>query len=92
MISEVLKQTVPTGQKEQLYRTARIRKDVGFDHIAGMLPGEILAVKYWMHGYDQTSGIYRPIYLIAKSQDFEQHVKDDTFATVYNAALEDFCL
>lgn len=77
--------------KEQLYKTARIRKDVGFDHIAGMMPGEVVAVKYWKHDYDVTSGIHRPIYFIAKTADFDFHLNEGSFSTVFNAALEDFC-
>jgi hypothetical protein len=78
--------------KEQLYKTAMIRKDIGFDHIQGMLPGEIVAVKYWKHVYDGTTTIYRPLYYIAKTNDFERHIKEGSFATVYNSALENFCL
>jgi hypothetical protein len=80
------------AMKETLYKTAKIRMDIGFDHIQGMLPGEIVAVKYWKHVYDVTSGIYRPVYLIAKTNEFERHVKEGTFSTVFNAALENFCL
>lgn len=78
--------------KERLYKTARIRRDIGFDHIQGMLPGEIVAVKYWKLEYDVTSRIYRPIYFIAKTPDFERHVEEGTFSTVFNSALEEFCL
>lgn len=78
--------------KERLYKTARIRMDIGFDHIQGMLPGEIVAVKYWKHDYDVTTGIYRPIYFIAKTSEFDHHLDEGTFSTVFNSALEDFCL
>ena len=78
--------------KERLYRTARIRTDIGFDHIQGMLPGDVVAVKYWKHEYDVTSGGYRPIYFIAKTNDFERHIAEGAFSTVFNSALEAFCL
>ena len=83
---------VYSWEKERFYKTARIRMDIGFDHIAGMLPGEIVAVKYWHHVFDVTSRIYRPLFYIAKTQDFKRHIEEGTFATVFNAALEDFCL
>jgi hypothetical protein len=77
---------------EHLYKTARIRTDIGFTDIQDMLPGELVAVKYWKHAFDKTSDMYRPVYYIAKSQNFKRHFEEGTFATVYDCLLERFVL
>lgn len=82
--------TSPT--KEHLFKTATIRMDIGFDHINQMRPGEIVAVKYWKHEFDATTNMFRPVYLIAKTQDMARHFEEGTFATVFNSALENFVL
>jgi hypothetical protein len=74
----------------QHYKTAFIRQDIGFPHISGMLPGECVAVKYLRHAY--AGRHLTPLYMIAKTNDFDRHVKEGTFATVYQAALERFVL
>lgn len=76
----------PTG--EQHYRTAVIRQDLGWVHIAGMLPGEKVHIRYWKHQYDPTTGAMKPLYFMAKTDNFADHFQDGTYATVYNAALE----
>lgn len=82
----------PTN-KESLYKTARLRPDVTKEWTpTGFEPGEIVAVKYWKHEYLVTTGRTHPIYMIAKSQDFEKHVAEGSFATVFNTALDSFSL
>jgi hypothetical protein len=82
----------PPAGAERHYKTARLRMDIGFDHIAGMKPGEVVAVRYWQKVLDATTNLYLPVYYIARTQDFERHIEEGSFASVFNTALEDFCL
>ena len=79
--------------KEALYTTARLRPDIEKTWTpSGFEPGEVVAVKYWHHAYDATTRMYRPIFYIAKTNNFEQHFANGSFATVYNAALDSFVI
>ena len=79
--------------KEMLFKTARLRPDI--DKIwtpKGFEPGEIVSVRYWKHEYDATTRVHRPIYVIAKSSDFDRQLADGRFSTVFNSALDSFVL
>lgn len=93
MTTSILDAITSDCSKDSLYRTARLRPDIHKQWMpAGFEPGEVVAVKFWMRAYDVTSQTFRRLFLIAKTQDFEHHIEHGSFSTVYDAALDSFCL